>query len=59
MTPCNCEHIRHDPPISKALAPRYETGHEYWALRHCTKRAQYVGLVCDECAEHCVKEYLI
>lgn len=49
MTPCNCEHIKHE----------YGFMHTYFALRTCTKRAQYVGLVCDECAEHCVKEYLI
>lgn len=47
---CQCEHADHD---------RGATGHRYLGVRAGTRRAQYVGLICDECATGHLADYLI
>lgn len=45
---CQCEHMDHEP-----------TGHPYLGVRAGTRRAQHVGLVCDECATGHLADYLL
>jgi hypothetical protein len=56
-TQCNCEHIRHFP--EEWEGKQYLKGHKYLTGRSTGQRAEFVGPVCDWCAEHCVKIWLI
>jgi hypothetical protein len=47
---CQCEHIDHEHPA---------TAHLYLGVRAGTRRAQHVGLVCDECAAGHLAGYLL
>lgn len=45
---CNCEHIDHEEG----------RGHKMYAVPHGTRRAMHVGLICDECADGHMAEYV-
>lgn len=47
---CQCEHVDHEHPT---------TAHPYLGARAGTRRAQHVGLVCDECATGHLADYLL
>jgi len=47
---CQCEHIDHEHPA---------TAHPYLGARAGRRRAQHVGLVCDECAAGHLADYLL
>lgn len=47
---CQCEHVDHE---------RGAASHRYQGVRAGTRRAQHVGLICDECAIGHLAEYLI
>ena len=47
---CQCEHVDHEPPA---------TAHPYLGARAGTRRAQHVGLICDECATGHLADYLL
>lgn len=47
---CQCEHADHE---------RGAAGHPYLGVRAGTRRAQHVGLVCDDCAAGHLAEYLL
>lgn len=47
---CQCEHVEHE---------RGAGGHPYLGVRAGSRRAQHVGLVCDECADGDLSEYLL
>ena len=71
MPTCNCEHISHIDKNSEAAEywladPRFSiivgTGHpmfERVLSDEDTDRAQYVGEICKECAETCMKDHLV
>lgn len=48
---CQCEHISHEQSAA--------TAHPYLGVPAGTRRADYVGRVCDECAKGHLAEYLI
>lgn len=47
---CQCEHADHE---------RGASGHRYLGVRAGARRAQYVGLICDECADGHLADYLV
>lgn len=47
---CQCEHADHE---------RGATGHRYLGVRAGSRRAQHVGLICDECADGHLAGYLV
>lgn len=47
---CGCEHIDHE---------KRGPGHRYLGVRAGSRRAQHVGLVCDECAAGHLADYLL
>jgi hypothetical protein len=49
--PCNCEHEDHFMPIA--------TGHRHMAVPAGERRADWVGAICDTCADGHMAAYLI
>ncbi len=51
---CGCEHTNH---FNDDSGPK--TKHDYASVEAGTKKALYVGEICDDCAETCMKDYLV
>jgi len=64
---CQCENMPHvvisveEAQIMGIVTdtPILPTGHAYLAVPAGTRRAAYIGRVCDECAETCMKDYMM
>jgi hypothetical protein len=50
--PCNCEYFEHFGETTR-------TKHEYRGVPSGKHRAQWVGPICDKCAQTCMKDFLV
>jgi hypothetical protein len=57
---CQCEHVSHETDAyARSEWPELAgTGHAYMSVPAGTRRAQFVGPVCDECADTHMRPYL-
>lgn len=51
---CTCEHTNH---FNDSFGPKI--GHEYGKVTAGTKKARFVGPICDDCSVNCLADYLI
>lgn len=64
-TPCQCESIEHASPDQRGLPEEFATdertgtGHPEYRVAAGSRRAFWVGEVCDECADTHLASYLI
>lgn len=53
---CNCEHFDH---FDDHEFTRSREAHAYMSVPAGSKKAAFVGAICDDCAKHCVPDWLV
>lgn len=59
--PCNCEHINHFTERTRTVNGRVvtRTKHRHMMVEADGPWAMYVGHVCKDCADTCMKDYIL